>query len=115
MKTVHKSVLIWYSAAEMFALVTDVASYPEFLPWCDRAQILSDGPDGVLAEAQAVDGMAANPFERFKLSLVASVVAICGGSQYAGVVFLELALFFLIFAIVVASLWVVGRVLWHRG
>ena len=50
MKTVHKSVLIWYSAAEMFALVTDVASYPEFLPWCDRAQILSDGPDGVLAE-----------------------------------------------------------------
>ena len=72
-------------------------------------------PDGVLAEAQAVGGMAANPFERFKLSLVASVVAICGGSQYAGVVFLELALFFLIFAIVVASLWVVGRVLWHRG
>jgi hypothetical protein len=46
---------------------------------------------------------------------VASVVAICGGSQYAGVVFLEIALFFLIFAIVVASLWVVGRVLWHRG
>ena len=25
MKTVHKSVLIWYSAEEMYALVTDVA------------------------------------------------------------------------------------------
>ena len=40
MKTVHKSVLIWYSAAEMFALVTDVASYPQFLPWCSSAEIL---------------------------------------------------------------------------
>ena len=28
MKTVHKSVLIWYSAEEMFALVTDVAQLP---------------------------------------------------------------------------------------
>ncbi len=72
-------------------------------------------PDGVLAEAQAMAGLAANPLERFKLSLVASVVAICGGSQYAGVVLLEITLFVLIFAIVVASLWVVGRVLWHRG
>ena len=40
MKTVHKSVLIWYSAAEMFALVTDVASYPQFLPWCDKSSVL---------------------------------------------------------------------------
>ena len=32
MKHVHKSVLIWYSAEEMFALVTDVAHYPQFLP-----------------------------------------------------------------------------------
>jgi ribosome-associated toxin RatA of RatAB toxin-antitoxin module len=42
MKTVHKSVLIWYSAEEMFDLVTDVASYPEFLPWCDRASVAPD-------------------------------------------------------------------------
>ncbi|CAN5738636.1 type II toxin-antitoxin system RatA family toxin [soil metagenome] len=41
MKTVHKSVLIWYSAAEMFALVTDIAKYPEFLPWCDQASVVS--------------------------------------------------------------------------
>ena len=50
MKTVHKTVLIWYSAAEMFALVTDVASYPEFLPWCDQAKVLETNPDGVVAE-----------------------------------------------------------------
>lgn len=40
MKTVHKSVLIWYSAQEMFALVSDVESYPRFLPWCDQARVL---------------------------------------------------------------------------
>jgi ribosome-associated toxin RatA of RatAB toxin-antitoxin module len=50
MKTVHKSVLIWYSAQEMFALVTDVASYPQFLPWCDRATVLVQDEHGMTAE-----------------------------------------------------------------
>jgi ribosome-associated toxin RatA of RatAB toxin-antitoxin module len=49
MKTVHKSVLIWYSAEEMFALVTDVPSYPAFLPWCDHASVLSEDADGMTA------------------------------------------------------------------
>lgn len=43
MKTVHKSVLIWYSAQEMFDLVTDVDRYPEFLPWCDHASVVPEG------------------------------------------------------------------------
>jgi ribosome-associated toxin RatA of RatAB toxin-antitoxin module len=50
MKNVHKSVLIWYSPEEMFALVTDVAKYPEFLPWCDHASVLALEPDGMKAE-----------------------------------------------------------------
>jgi ribosome-associated toxin RatA of RatAB toxin-antitoxin module len=50
MKTVHKSVLIWYTAEEMFALVTDVAKYPEFLPWCDRASVLANDENGMKAE-----------------------------------------------------------------
>jgi ribosome-associated toxin RatA of RatAB toxin-antitoxin module len=50
MKTVNKSVLIWYSAEEMFRLVTDVDAYPEFLPWCDRASILSQDDDTVTAQ-----------------------------------------------------------------
>jgi ribosome-associated toxin RatA of RatAB toxin-antitoxin module len=50
MKTVHKSVLIWYSAEEMFALVTDVPKYAEFLPWCDRASVVAVEPDGMKAE-----------------------------------------------------------------
>jgi protein SCO1/2 len=71
-------------------------------------------PDGVLAEARSVAGLASNPFERFKLSLVASVVAMCGGSQFAGIVMLELALFAFISAIVVGTLWLVARVLWGK-
>lgn len=50
MKHVHKSVLIWYSAEEMFALVTDVPSYPQFLPWCDHGAVLQQDTDGMTAE-----------------------------------------------------------------
>lgn len=50
MKTVHKSVLIWYSADEMYALVTDIPKYPEFLPWCDRARVVEEFADGMTAE-----------------------------------------------------------------
>jgi len=50
MKTVHKSVLIWYSAEEMFALVVDVARYPEFLPWCDHSTVLAQDEHGMKAE-----------------------------------------------------------------
>lgn len=50
MKTVQKSVLIWYSAQEMFALVAAVDRYPEFLPWCDHATILEEDAQGMTAE-----------------------------------------------------------------
>lgn len=69
-------------------------------------------PRAVLAEAQAVSGVASNPFERFKLALVASVIAICGGNQFAGIALLELSLFAIITVVALAALWVVARVLW---
>ncbi len=50
MKTVQQSVLIWYSAQEMFALVADVAQYPRFLPWCDHALVLVQDEGGMTAE-----------------------------------------------------------------
>lgn len=34
MAVVHKSVLVAYSAEQMFALVDRVEDYPKFLPWC---------------------------------------------------------------------------------
>lgn len=56
MKTVHKSVLIWFSADEMFRLVTDVPSYPQFLPWCDRGLVREILDDGMVAEIGMVFG-----------------------------------------------------------
>jgi len=49
MKSVHKSVLLWHSASEMFALVADVANYPSFLPWCNEGRVLEEGAGGMVA------------------------------------------------------------------
>ena len=49
MKTVNKSVLIWYRPEEMYALVVDVAAYPKFLPWCDTAAVVSGDDTGMTA------------------------------------------------------------------
>lgn len=49
MKHVKKSVLLWYSPQEMYELVTAVGRYPEFLPWCDRAEVLESHEDGMTA------------------------------------------------------------------
>ena len=49
MKHVKKTVLLWYSPHEMYGLVTDVAAYPAFLPWCERAEVIEQRADGVTA------------------------------------------------------------------
>lgn len=41
MADVYKSILIPYSAEKMYDLVTHVDDYPQFLPWCDRVEILA--------------------------------------------------------------------------
>ncbi|MXU65771.1 type II toxin-antitoxin system RatA family toxin [Oceanomicrobium pacificus] len=33
-----------YSAAQMYDLIADIGSYPEFLPWCSAARIRSEKP-----------------------------------------------------------------------
>ena len=49
MKHVKKSVLLWYSPHEMYALVTAVSDYPKFLPWCAKAEVLEKRETGVTA------------------------------------------------------------------
>jgi len=49
MKHVRKSVLLWYSPREMYELVTAIDLYPQFLPWCDRAERVQTHEDGVTA------------------------------------------------------------------
>ena len=61
MKHVKKSVLLWYSAREMYALVVDVEAYPQFLPWCESATVLechdADPPQGLPAGVTARLGL----------------------------------------------------------
>ena len=49
MNRVQKSVLLSYSAHEMYSLVTAVEDYPKFLPWCSRAEVLERRADGMTA------------------------------------------------------------------
>lgn len=50
MKHLHKSVLIWYSPAQMYQLVTGVEKYPEFLPWCSHSRVLTQDAQGMTAQ-----------------------------------------------------------------
>lgn len=49
MPEVTKTVLVPYSAKEMYELVANIEDYPAFLPWCSGAQILERKSDGVSA------------------------------------------------------------------
>ena len=47
-----------YTAKEMFALVSDIEAYPDFLPWCTQASVLSHKHDEVRASVSfSVGGM----------------------------------------------------------
>lgn len=49
MKQVRKSVLLWYAPHELYQLVVDIEKYPQFLPWCERAEVLSRDEEGQTA------------------------------------------------------------------
>jgi ribosome-associated toxin RatA of RatAB toxin-antitoxin module len=56
MTVVEKSALVKFSAHQMYDLVEDVESYPEFLPWCARSRILNRNNNIVDAELQISKG-----------------------------------------------------------
>lgn len=39
MPAIHKMARVPYSAAEMYALVNDIARYQEFVPWCKKSVV----------------------------------------------------------------------------
>lgn len=47
MSTISKSALVPYSAGQMYALVDDIESYADFLPWCTASRVLSRTEDEV--------------------------------------------------------------------
>ncbi len=56
MTTINKSALVAYSASQMYALVNDIASYPQFLPWCSGSRVLSQSEDEVRATVEISHG-----------------------------------------------------------
>ena len=55
---INRSALVPYTAREMFDLVSDIESYPEFLPWCTEARVQSREHDEVRASIGfAVSGL----------------------------------------------------------
>lgn len=44
MKRIARSAIVGHSAAEVYALVEDIESYPRFLPWCMAATVDERGP-----------------------------------------------------------------------
>ena len=51
MKEIARSAIVEHSAAQMYALVDDIDSYPRFLPWCQaaRVELLGDQKRATLA------------------------------------------------------------------
>ena len=49
MTVIDRSALVGHSAQAVFALVADVESYPQFLPWCDRAIVSLREPGRTVA------------------------------------------------------------------
>ena len=45
-----------YSSSQMFALVNDIESYPEFLPWCTASKVIEDSGNALTASISIAIG-----------------------------------------------------------
>ena len=62
MRKVSRSALVPYNAQQMFLLVDDVDAYPEFLPWCNDAEVHLRTEDTVEATLELHKGSVSNHF-----------------------------------------------------
>ena len=56
MPAVRRSALVPYTTEQIFHLVNDVESYPQFLQWCEESEILSRQGDEIRARLNLVKG-----------------------------------------------------------
>jgi ribosome-associated toxin RatA of RatAB toxin-antitoxin module len=55
---IHKTAIVPYSAEQMYVLVNDIETYPQFLPWCKSANILSQNGAHIVASiAMGISGL----------------------------------------------------------
>lgn len=81
----------------------------------DIIQTTGFSPDGLAAQARHLNGMTSSTLGRWQLALVADVAALCGGSQFAGVVLLETMLFIFIAIVSFGTLAWVARKIWKNA
>lgn len=79
MMSIQRSALLPVSAQVLYDLVNDVASYPQFLPWCDSSEVLEVSAEQMIARLNIAKGgvnqsfvtrNALVPGERIEMSLV---------------------------------------------
>jgi coenzyme Q-binding protein COQ10 len=56
MSEIHQSAAVPHSAVQMFELVENINAYPQFLPWCENAEVLSRSVDSVRARLTVKKG-----------------------------------------------------------
>lgn len=56
MTQVNRSALVLHTAEQMFDLVNDVRSYPNFLPWCASTEVVSECDEELVATLHLAKG-----------------------------------------------------------
>lgn len=59
---IQRSALLPYPAQALFDLVNDVASYPQFLPWCAGSEVLEVSEQHMLARLELAKGSISQRF-----------------------------------------------------
>jgi ribosome-associated toxin RatA of RatAB toxin-antitoxin module len=79
MREVKRSALVSKPPAQLFALINDIESYPQFLPWCTHARVQSRSPEEIVATIGVRQGAlrgefttrnTLEPFHRIAMHLV---------------------------------------------
>lgn len=62
MSSINRSAIVPYTPAQMFLLVDDIASYPQFLPWCSGSREHERSEDVVRATVELAKGKVKKSF-----------------------------------------------------
>ncbi|MGB0712032.1 MAG: type II toxin-antitoxin system RatA family toxin [Gammaproteobacteria bacterium] len=62
MTAIQRSALLSYSARQIYDLVDDIESYPQFLPWCRTSRVHERGDDECRATVELAKGAVSKSF-----------------------------------------------------
>jgi ribosome-associated toxin RatA of RatAB toxin-antitoxin module len=80
MRKVKQTLVVPYSAQQMYTLVNDIQAYPQFLPMCNNSSFIKQSETEIIATVQLAKGLLSysfttkntlKPYESIKMQLVA--------------------------------------------